>query len=81
MIELKIKKPNLDVLMRHGYDSYKQIEDLKKLFMKILRSDMFDLRIIEIYMEFMVNVLKEEDCVDYISRVSKNKWLTSSKDL
>lgn len=67
--------------MKYGYSSHQQIAELKKLFMKILRSDFFDLRIIEIYMEFMINILKEEDCNDYISRISKNKWLSSSKNL
>lgn len=67
--------------MKHGYNAYCQIADLKKLFLKILRSDLFDLRLVEIYLEFVVNVLKEEDSVEYITRVSKNKWLSSSKNL
>lgn len=78
---MKIKRPSIDILNKRGYDAYIQIEDLKKLFLRLLKSDHFDLRVIEVYMEFMINLLKDDKITEYVCRVSKHKWSLYSSNM
>ena len=72
--ELKAKRPTIDVLNMYGHEAYLNLEDLKKIFLRLLKSDHFDLRVIEVYEEFMINLLKDEELSEYVKRISTQKW-------